>query len=370
MGTFSLADGITGELINEGDQVVAMLLVDGSDEEPHRINYLFEDGSEKYKIASLLIQGVWDGSVVCAYDNNAIAVRSALYAANFEGPTFADLQAQLYTKPNREIPSGFAGKGGFFANDPPSMLRFSLFVAKRESVDLVLDNETVKKAYGMSLHDEMQKIDSLVEKLLPALEKLASEEEDVRFEAYMETEGLSKAVFFSSNEHTYRGLPVPRVARALADSESSPFSGRLGFFLSSENLYRAEALRQLKLTRQLPAAYEEVFSSLQETMALQWGMNRLSIPLNTAARRANVYKDISRIELLQRMLMSELRMYVDQVSDDHDQSALNAIDAALKPLLDDVKALVGDRDKLATDIAAWKAAYDERRRSEGDGPTR
>ncbi|WP_338924778.1 hypothetical protein V0M98_34730 (plasmid) [Pseudomonas silesiensis] len=370
MGTFSLADGITGELITEGDQVVAMLLVDGSDEEPHRINYLFEDGSDKYKIASLPIQGMWDGSVVVAYDNNAIAVRSALYAANFEGQTFADLQAELYTKPNREIPSGFAGKGGFFQNDPPSMLRFSLFVAKRESIDLVLDNEIVKKSYGMSLVDELQKVDALVEKLLPALDKLASEEDDVRFEAYMETEGLSKAVFFGSNEHTYRGLPVPRVARALADSESSPFSGRLGFFLSSENLYRADALRQLKSTRQLPVVYQEVFSALQETMALQWGMKRLSIALNSATPRVKVHKDSARVALLQRMLMSELRVYVDQVSDDHDQSALDAIDAVLKPVLEDVKALVGERDKLETDIATWKAAYDARRNQESDGPGR
>lgn len=369
MGTYSLSDGITGELITEGDKVVAMLLIDGRDEEPHRINYLYEDASEKYKIASFPIKGVWDGHVVIADADHSIAVQSALYAANFDGPTFAELQAELYTKPIRLIPSGFAGKGGFFDKDEPSMLKFSLFVAKRESIDLVLNNRAVKKFHGEAVNDEMEKADALFEKLLPALVKLNSQDEEERFEGYMVTEGLSKAIFFQSNERTCQGLPVPRVARALADSESSPFSDRLGFFMASQHLYRSEALRQVKLTQQLPPAYREVFSALQETMALGWGMKRLAIPLITAAGRVNVHKDSGRIELLQRMLMNELRVYVDQVSDDHDKSALDAIDAVLKPVLDDVKALVGVRDKLETDIAAWKAAYDERRRATGDGPS-
>lgn len=370
MGTFSLADGITGEPINEGDKVVAMLLTDGRDEEPHRINYLFEDPSDKYKIASLQIHGVWDGTVVIADADNSLAVQSALFAANFDGQTFADLQVELYTRPIREIPSGWAGNGGPFDKDDPSTLKFSLFVAKQESIELVVSNEAVRKFHGVSLDEELKKVDALFEKLLPALVRLGSQDKKEYFEGFAASEELYKAIFFQSSQRSCQGLPVPRVSRALADSESSPFSDRLGFFLASQNLYRYGAVNQVKLTQQLPSSYPEVFAALQDTMALGWGMNRLAIPLTTAARRSTFHKDSSRLELLQRMLMTELRGYINQVSDDHDQAALDDIDATLKPLLDDVKALVGDRNKLETDGAAWKAAYDARRNQESDGPGR
>ena len=354
MGTYTLADSITGEAILEDDEVVAMLIADP--ESNGSMSYLFARPHERFKLASLPVRGVWNGSMIKAHDDSSLAVQSAIYAANSEADSFRSLQEDLYTSAKREIPSGLA-KPEFFKNTPPSDVTFSMFVAKQSSIDLIVNNAEFKGRLDTTQAAERAKVDLLFPILLESGKKLRSEDQEESYQAWSMVDQLTKTIFFETGDYRFPGLENPITARALSSNDENPFSSRLGYFLKERHLYRSDAFRKALELQALPDGYDEAFSGLYEAQVLSLGMKFLSMPLTPASGRHTPHKDSSRIEILRHLLKTEVERYIDQVTDDHDSEAVRAIDDVLGPLRRDVADLVKARNTFEAKVEQFEAKY-------------
>lgn len=341
MGTYTLADSITGQAILEDDEVVAMLIADP--EQTGSMSYLYARPHERYKLASLPVRGVWNGNIIEAHEDSSLAVQSALYAANSEAGSFESLQEELYTSSKKEIPSGLA-KSEFFKNTPPSNITFSMFVAKQSSIDLIVNNAEFKSRLDTNQAAERSKVDLLLPLLLENGAKLRSEDKEVAMDAYMMVDQLTKTIFFETGDYRIEGFENPITARSLSSNDESPFSSRLGYFLKERSLYRSDAFRKTQELQALPDGYDEAFSGLYAAQVLSLGMKYLSMPLIPASGRHTPRKDSSRIEIYRHLLKAEVERYIDDASDDYDSAAVAAIDSVLGPLRRDVADLVKVRN--------------------------
>lgn len=354
MGTYSLADSITGQAILEGDEVVAMLIANA--DSTGSISYLFARPHERYKLASLPVRGLWNGSMIEAHDDSSLAVESAVYAANSEAESFESLQEELYTSSKKEIPSGLA-KSEFFKNTPPSDITFSMFVTKQSSIDLIVNNAEFSSRLNTTLESERAKVDLLLPLLLENGRKRNSDDKEESADAFMMIDQLTKTIFFETGDYTIPDFENPITARALSSNDESPFSSRLGYFLKERHLYRSDAFRKTQELQALPDGYDEAFSGLYEAQVLSLGMKFLSMPLMPTSGRHTPRKDSSRIEILRHLLKTEVERYIDQVTDDHDSDAVKALDDVLGPIRRDVSDLVKARNSFELKVEQFEAKY-------------
>lgn len=354
MGTYNLADSITGEAIPEGTEVVAFLLADGGSEAT--TSYLFARMSERFKLASLPIKGVWNGSVVEAAVDDSLAVQSAIYAANSQAPSFSKLQEELYTSCKKEIPAP-EPISTFFAKEPPSQVTFSLFVTKPGSIDLVVNNKTFSKNLGSTQSAERAKIEPMIPLLLHHASNIRSSDSDVAMDAYRYFEQISKTIFFETGSYRFDGLETPLTAGALSSFDDSPFSCRLGYFLESKNLYRHKAAKKTAETGALPDGYDEAFTGIYQAKTMSMGMKYMSLSFTPATGRHRSYKDTSRMALLRHMLQQEIETYLENVTDELSQDALRQVDEVLAPVRQDVAKLVKARNSFATKVEKFEKEY-------------
>lgn len=353
MGTYTLSDSITGEAIPEGTDVIAFLLTDGGSEE--FITYLFAKMSERFKIASLPIKGKWDGTKVVAANDDSLAVQSAIFAANSKAQSFFDLQEELYTASRKEVPGKQVHRA--FGEQPPSLVTFSLFVAKPGSIDLVVNNSKFSKL--LSTHStERAKIEPMVPLLLQHASNLRSTDREKEMEAYRYVDQLSKTIFFESGGYHFDGLEIPLTAGTLAFQEDGPFSWRLGEFLESQSLFRHKAVSVTTETKALPKGFDEAFEGVYQARVLSLGMKYMSLSFTPAAGRHRSYKDTSRIELLRHMLNNEVATFIEQTSDDLSAEALREVDKVLAPVRQDLAKLVKARNEFSTQVEKFDSSYE------------
>jgi hypothetical protein len=353
MGTYTLADSITGEAIPEGSEVVAFLLADGGSE--NTTSYLFAETRERYKLASLPIKGKWNGSTVDAHDDSTLAVKSALYAANSSAKSFADLQDGLYTSSKKEVPSKWSGHPLF--DEGPKEITFSMFVTKPSTIDFVVGGSSLNKHYKSSLAKERAKVDLLMPLLIEHAGNIRNEDKSVANRAYGNADRLAKTIFFESGHHRFDGVEDLFTAGAMSTFEGGPFSNRLTAFLETQNLYGIEAFSAVTDTKILPDTFDEAFQGIYQAKLMTLGMHHMNVSFNPATGRNRGYRDDSRIDLLRHMLKQELGLYIEQTSEDMSQEALREVDKALEPLRKDVGQLVKARNKFCEKVEKFEAKY-------------
>lgn len=354
MGTYVLADSITGEPIKEDDKVVAILLSNAQSEQ--KTSFLFASSDDRYKLASFPVKGTWNGSCVVADDDQSMAVKSAIYATNIAADSFEGLQHQLYTKSTIEVPDGWSGRISK-TESPPITVTFSMFVAKPASIALLADNPAFVKRLETNLTAERSKVDILVSKLIELLGGKESSDENVRGDCYFESDAYLKALFFNNSERDIEGDGVPLTARALASSESFDFSSRLGFFLETKKMFRTPSRYEFEDAMALPEGYDEVFTAMYEAQTLTMAMKYLSVPLVPAARRHSPYMDNDRIEMLQAMLLDEVSRLADDACDDRCREKLQVLDDVLGPLRKKISDVVKRRNDLEGKIEQSEARF-------------
>lgn len=353
MGTYVLADSITGEPIKEDDKVVAVLLTNALSEE--KTSYLFARSDERYKLAHLPVKGFWNGNCVVADDDQTLAVESALYATNIEADSFEALQHQLYTKSTIEVPDGWSKRLSNIES-PPIPVTFSMFVSKPASLALLVGNPAFVKHLETNLAAEREKVDVLVGKLIEILEADESSDPGAG-DRYFVTDDYLKALFFNNSEREIDGDSVPLTARAMSSSAGFGFSSRLGFFLETKNMFRTPSRYAFEDSKGLPDGYDEVFSAMYEAQTLTMAMSFLSVPLVPAARRHSPYMDNDRIELLQAMLLDEVSRLADDACDDRCREKLKVLDDVLGPLRKKISDMVKRRNDLEGKIEQSEARF-------------
>lgn len=353
MGTYVLADSITGEPIKEDDKVVAILLTNALSEE--KTSYLFARSEERYKFAHLPVKGTWNGNCVVADDDQSLAVKSAIYATNIEAESFGALQLQLYTKSTIEVPDGWS-KRISNKESPPIPVTFSMFVAKPASLALLTENPAFAKGLETNLSAEREKVDVLVKKLVEIIEA-AESNAPAAGDNYFVTDDYLKALFFNNSERAIDGDSTPLTARALSSSAELGFSSRLGFFLETQNMFRTPSRYAFEASKALPDGYDEVFSAMYEAQTLTMAMKFLSVPLVPAAKRYSPYMDNDRIELLQAMLLDEVSRLADDACEDRDREKLKVLDDVLGPLRKKISDVVKRRNDLEAKIEQSEARY-------------
>jgi hypothetical protein len=347
VGTYTLADSITGEPIKEDDPVVAILLTNALSES--KTSYLYASPDERYRFAHLPVKGKWNGNCVVADDDLSLAVESALYATNIQVDSFEALQYELYTESSIEVPDGWS-KRLSNKESPPIPVTFSMFVAKPASIALLAGNPGFATRLETNLKAEREKVDVLVSKLIQVLEAAESNDPDVRGDCFFESDAYLKALFFNTSEREIEGDSVPLTARAMASYESSVFSSRLGFFLETKNMLRSNARYAFEDTKALPQGYDEVFTAMYEAQTLMMAMKYLSVPLVPAARRHSAYMNKDRVELLQTMLLDEVSRLIDDACDEYDLKRVKVLDEVFGPLRKKVSDLVKRRNDLEAKI--------------------
>jgi hypothetical protein len=352
VGTYVLADSITGEPIKENEQVVAILLTNALSEQ--KSSYLFASTDERYKLAHLPVKGIWNGNCIVANDDQSLAVKSALYATNIQVDTFEELQRQLYTKSTIEVPDGWSKR---LSKDesPPIPVTFSMFVAKPASLALLVDNPAFVSRMETNLTAERAKVDVLVNKLIEVLRGKDSPDSDVRDDTYFVSDDYLKAIFFNNTEREISGDEIPLTAGAMARSEGCGLSSRLGFFLETQHMFRSAARYAFEDRKALPDGYDAVFTAMYEAQTLTMAMKFLSVPLVPAARRYSPHMDKDRIELLQAMLLDEVSRLAGDACDDRDREKLKVLDDVLGPLRKKISDVVKRRNDLEAKIEQSEA---------------
>lgn len=346
MGTYTLSDSITGEAIPEDTEVIAFLLTDGGSDSTE--SFLFARASDRYKLASLPIPGKWNGNFVTAVDDNSMAVRSALFAADSKADSFCDLQEELYTSSKKDIPSPLANSP-FFKDAKPSVVTFSMFVTKPSSIDLIVNNREFSGRLSSSMTQERAKVDALLPLLISQSARLKDPDEADKTDAYMHVDQLTKTIFFETGDYRFEGFENPLTAYALSSGEEA-FNLRLRYFLKEHNLFGPAASRATQELGGLPAGYDEVFTGLYQAQVMAKAMKFMSLSFSPATSRHRPYKDASRIEVLRHLLQQEIETYLEQVTDDYSSEALRDIDTVLGPLRSEVASLVKTRNSFAAQI--------------------
>lgn len=302
------------------------------------------------------IKGVWNGSVVEAATDNSLAVKSAIYAANSQAPSFSKLQEELYTSSKKEIPAPEPLIPAF-GQEPPSQVTFSMFVTKPGSIDLVVNNKEFSKKLNSTHSTERAKIEPMVPLFLHHASNIRSSDDKVAMEAYRYFDQLSRTIFFETGDYRFDGLETPLTAGALSSFDDGPFSCRLGYFLESKNLYRHKAAKKTAETGALPEGYDEAFAGIYQAKTMSMGMKYMSLSFTPATGRFGGYRDTSRMALLRHMLQQEIETYLEKVTDELSQDALRQVDEVLAPVRQDVAKLVKARNSFATQVEKFEKEY-------------
>lgn len=347
----TLADCITGRPIREGDRVVAYLMTEARDEE--NITYLICDSADRYRIASLPIEGIWDGFHVAPDEGNSMAVRSALFAAASKAQNLEELQQALYTHSIQDIPRErmLFQKNADLPPLEPVKMKFSLFVTTPESLDLMYAEPSVKSRYPIDAEAQRKLIEPLLEGLQPHLDALDSPDQDTRDDAYHLAQVYGNAVFFSTGDLDPEDAQVPYACKRTLAKHEGIISDRLNKFLGENKLAGYKATREYKQSGELPQGYDEVFKGLHSLKLMTEAMHWLDVTIQPAAQRSKGERNLDRVALLRAMLVKEMSEFIDGIEGyEEPAKALEMVDSILNPLKADVATMVKERTLLSRQV--------------------
>lgn len=347
----TLSDCITGRPIREGDRVVAYLMTEARDEE--NITYLICDSADRYRIASLPIEGIWDGFHVEPDEGNTVAVRSAIFAAASMAENLEELQEALYTDSIKEIPRErtlFQQNADLPPLEPVKM-KFSLFVTTQESLDLMYAEPAVRARFPIDAETQRMLIEPLLEGLQPHLDALDSPDQDTRADAYHLAQVYGNAVFFSTGDLDPEGCQVPYACKRTLAKHEGIISDRLHKFLSENKLAGYKAIREYKQSGELPQGYDEVFHGLHNLKLMTEAMHWLDVTIQPAAQRSKGERNLDRVGLLRAMLVKEMSEFIDGIEDyEEPANALAMVDSIINPLKAELNAMVKERNLLSRQV--------------------
>lgn len=346
---YAIADCITGRPIREGDRVVAYLMTEARDEQS--ITYLIGDTADRYRLASLPIEGKWDGFHVQPDDAGSIAVKSAIYAADSTVDTLEALQELLYTHSIQDIP---AEKWPWMKDSqplPPVKMNFSLFVTTPESLEVMFSEPSVARRFPGDIEEQRKLVEPLLQKLQPHLEAMDSPDRETRMNAFQGVEVYGYAVFFSTQDIDPEDAKVPYACKRTLRTHEGIISRRLTKFLNEHELAGHNAINKLGATGSLPPDYDQVFNGLHRLKQMTESMRWLDIAIQPAAKRSLGVRSLDRVGLLRAMLVKEMGEYIEEIQGYVDpDDALALVDSILSPLKKDLGKLVKARNDLRRDI--------------------
>lgn len=347
---YAIADCITGRPIREGDRVVAYLMTEARDEQ--NITYLIGDTADRYKLASLPIEGKWDGFHVQPDDASSIAVRSAIYAAASKVDTLDALQELLYTNSIQDIPAEqWPWMKDSAQTPPPVKMNFSLFVTTPESLELMFSEPSVARRFPLDIEEERKLVEPLLEKLQPYIEAMDSPDREIRMNAFQGLEVYGYAVFFSTQDIDPEDAKVPYACKRTLRTHDGIISNRLHKFLGENELAGHKAINKLGATGTLPPDYDQVFKGLHSLKLMTESMRWLDIAIQPAAKRSLGVRSLDRVGLLRAMLVKEMGAYIEGIDGYKEpEEALQLVDSILNPLKADLAKLVKARNVLSRNV--------------------
>ena len=344
----TLSDCITGRPIREGDRVVAYLMTEARDEE--NITYLICDSSDRYRIASLPIEGIWDGFHVAPDEGRSVAVRSAIYAAASTAQNLEELQQALYTNSIQDIPRerlSFERSQDLPPLEPVKM-KFSLFVTTEESLDLMYSEPSVKARFPVNSESQRQLIEPLLEKLQVQLDFHNSTDPEERDKAYDLTKVYGNAAFFSTDDLDPEDCEVPYGCKRTLAKHEGIISNRLKKFLAESKFAGFKAVHAYKQSRALPEGYDEVFEGIHNLKLMTEAMHWLDVTIQPAAHRSSGKRNLDRIGLLRAMLVKEMGEFIEGIDGYEEPSkALAMVDSIINPLKLELATMAKERNLLS-----------------------
>lgn len=307
MGTICIRDGITNQIIQEGDAVIAMILVESDDNGRSTRSFNSRNIGEGYKIASLPVHGTWNGFLVEGDSDNIVnrinsMALPVLFNKTDNENIFSAIQESLQQKPN------FRGK------------HHCLSVIKLETLSLlggidhiksIIDNrskETEAIALQRFLNVYLKKKDKL--RNMESLEPQSEQNQNMDELAFRQRElrVLSQAFSFERFDSTYLGFKLPYSAGALEKYRVDQYSDDLLSALGDHVYHLSE---ELLSGDKITPNYQSLQKALFDSRFISDSLAVLGLSLSPSLTAEFAPENNASLQFSKAVLFSELKQQIE-----------------------------------------------------------
>lgn len=340
----AIIDSITKQEIQDDEPVVLILLLNATSQSNDM--GLMARSSERLKMASLPIHGVWGDDGFIVNDNESIAVTSALKSFDIEYSDFEELLSSLWSDSTITV-------------DRPSWncsnkQEYSIFVTKESSLEKVANTSVVRKTVG--IHDvnaDIQQMTVFASKFATADAEYKSNKYQCKdyFDAQCNMEAFENILNMthSGNSASEDGDRVPYASSALKRNGETPFATELLITLKGDE-YNVVSCRDFGSKEFIenpvfPDFYQELFRSVHEGISIMHSLNLLDIPLSPTFFAGAGFRDTSKMELMGQVLAEDIRSHVEECRS-YSDDPLREIDTLIAPIKSCVADAIRERNSL------------------------
>ncbi|WP_122531304.1 hypothetical protein [Pseudomonas viridiflava] len=324
-----IIDSITKQVIQEGESVVLMFLINSRSE--NNDVGLLTRLHDQYKLASLPIKAVWGGGRFESGAEDQFAIQSLIKSmADPQVSSLGDLVEKLWDYGHQSIEKPHWNCS--------NMQEYSLFAVKPATLDKLASTSTIQA--NVPILNAKEHLPAAIAHAHTYMThaKISNHdvEQDKRIDHFMEDDRL-KRVFHLKSCHGYDedyDTPLPYAVYALNRSSECRFAGKLLSTLHRERF--AVESGELDIDR-----YSQFYEGTHLATAIVHALGFLDIPLAPTHWAQSRRREVAKMEFMSKVLVEDLNAHCSETRDydDHPEKVVRDLISPLKTCVSDLTKL-------------------------------